>query len=68
MPFQIIGNVIYVVIKLMLSNNGLIEEFVLFSKMYEAVLQILRVGKSLELIMSSYQLLIDLDKVIFVGK
>lgn len=52
----------------MLSNNGLIEEFVLFSKMYEAVLQILRVGKSLELIMSSYQLLIDLDKVIFVGK
>ncbi|KAH9748922.1 negative regulator of systemic acquired resistance SNI1 [Citrus sinensis] len=38
-----------------------------FLKMYEAVLQILRVGKSLELIMSSYQLLIDLDKV-FVSK
>ncbi|KAH9748920.1 negative regulator of systemic acquired resistance SNI1 [Citrus sinensis] len=41
------------------------------NKMYEAVLQILRVGKSLELIMSSYQLLIDLDKhfpQVFVSK
>ncbi|KAJ4703580.1 Negative regulator of systemic acquired resistance (SNI1) [Melia azedarach] len=32
------------------------------SKMYEAVFQILRVGNSLELMMSSYQLLSDLDK------
>ncbi|KAK9227459.1 hypothetical protein WN943_012512 [Citrus x changshan-huyou] len=41
------------------------------NKMYAAVLQILRVGKSLELIMSSYQLLIDLDKhfpQVFVSK
>lgn len=46
----------------------MIEEFVLLSKMYEAVFQILRVGNSLELMMSSYQLLSDLDKVFFFAK
>ena len=31
--------------------------------MFEAIFQILKVGKSLELIMASYQLLNELDKV-----
>ena len=35
----------------------------LWSKMSEAVFQILRLGKSLELIMASFQLLNELDKV-----
>ncbi|KAD4982431.1 hypothetical protein E3N88_19108 [Mikania micrantha] len=36
------------------------------NKMYKAIFQILRVEKSLDLIMSSYQLLLELDKVYIV--
>lgn len=35
--------------------------------MVEAVFQILRAGKSLELIMSSYELLIEIEKVTEFG-
>lgn len=33
------------------------------SKMFEAIFQILKQGKSLELMMTSYQLLLELNKV-----
>ena len=45
-------------------NNHVFMWICLCSKMCEAVFQILRVGKSLELIMASFQLLNELDKVL----
>lgn len=45
-------------------NNHVFMWIWLCSKMCEAVFQILRVGKSLELIMASFQLLNELDKVL----
>lgn len=54
---------VFLEVVLVYPSNYMFMQIWWKSKMFEAIFQILKVGKSLELIMASYQLLNELDKV-----